>query len=67
MCDGQVMQVVASRSTYKGSPERFTQINKVLCRGDIIGKQLMDEQYGTVEIPVINTATMTYSCERITW
>jgi lysyl-tRNA synthetase class 2 len=31
------MQVVVSRSTYKGSPEAFTQINKILCRGDIIG------------------------------
>ncbi|KAG2184467.1 hypothetical protein INT43_000376 [Umbelopsis isabellina] len=36
MCDGDVLQVVASKSTYKGTAESFVQINKILCRGDII-------------------------------
>ncbi|KAG2188639.1 hypothetical protein INT44_001394 [Umbelopsis vinacea] len=35
-CDGHTMQVVVSRATYQGSPEAFAQINKTLCRGDII-------------------------------
>ncbi|KAM3586712.1 hypothetical protein VKS41_001769 [Umbelopsis sp. WA50703] len=36
MSDGDVLQVVASKSTYTGSLESFAQINKILCRGDII-------------------------------
>lgn len=36
------MQVVVSRSTYQGSPEAFAQMNKTLCRGDIIGIKKID-------------------------